>query len=81
MGEWIIKQNLKAKIRHECKPPKIKGGFGSVWKCDCGKSWEIKQNTIAYYPLKPNKPVLQWGKYGEEELGLRSAFTKGEKNE
>lgn len=80
MGRWITKQNLKAEVRHECEPPRTsmnfypKGGFGSVWECDCGKRWEVKQDVIAYYPSNPEKPVLTWGKYGEEEFGKRSAL-------
>jgi hypothetical protein len=81
MGKWITKQNLKAKIKHECQLPKIKGGFGSVWQCDCGKKWEVKQNILAYYPSKPKKPVFAWGKYGEEDFGLRSALIIGEADE
>lgn len=82
MGKWITKQNLKAKVRHECQPPtksmssKPRGGFGSIWQCDCGKKWEVKQNVVAYYPGNPEKPVFAWGKYGEEDFGLRSALSK-----
>lgn len=85
MGKWIAKQNLKAKIRHECQPPKKflnfepKGGLGSIWQCDCGKKWEVKQNTVAYYPSKPRKPVLTWGMHGKKDFGLKSALNKKEK--
>jgi hypothetical protein len=53
---------------------KPKGGLGSIWECDCGKKWEVKQDVVAYYPDKPDKPVFAWGRYGEEEFGLKSAL-------
>lgn len=85
MGKWIKKADLKADLkRHECHPPiKLngipRGGLGSIWQCDCGREWEVKQNVIAYYPGKPDKPVFGWGKYGNEDFGLRSALAKEEK--
>lgn len=85
MSRWISKQNLKANVKHECQPPRKwlnlepKGGLGSIWQCDCGKKWEVMQDIIAYYPEKPNKPVLDWGRHGKKEFGLKSALIKGEK--
>lgn len=37
------------------------------------------QDIIAYYPEKPNKPVLDWGRHGKKEFGKKSALINGEK--
>lgn len=85
MGKWISKKNLKARARHKCEPPltwfnyRPKGGLESVWQCDCGKKWEVKQNVIAYYPSKPEMPVLTWGTYGKKDFGLKSALPNDKK--